>query len=264
MLRFFLIFFLLISFELQAKEWYENIHPTLEIGMHLSDFDGTAKNTGSTSNFQDDFKYTDTSSSYFALDLRLDYPYAPNIQMSYFNDKQNQNTTLTKYTEIADGKFDANATMDSDIEYKVFNIVLYKDFKKKGKFVKYFGKIFYTGDIEFDVGVNLKFIDWRFNLRDAADEDYWDEVNSVIPLPYLGFRYAYYRLRFYTSISTLSFSDAKSTNYEIGVDFRVIDQLYIGASYLYEGFEATVTKDGHTDKIDFNTAGNKLSFKYIF
>lgn len=264
MLRILFVFTLLISSHLVSAEWHEKIHPSIEVGMHLSDFDGTIENVNSSSSFQNDFGYTDTSSSYFTFELKLDYDYAPNVEVSYFNDKQNSNSTFTKYTEIADGKFDVNETVHSSIDYQVLNVVLYKDFKKKGSMVRFFGKSFYTGDIEFDVGLNLKYIDWYFNVRDNDGEDYWDEVNSIIPLPYIGFKYYYYRLQLYANISALSFSEAKSTNYEFGLYFRVIDDLYMGASYIYEGFEATVEKDDHIDTVDFNTAGNKISFKYVF
>jgi len=264
MLKALFIFSVILSLNINAAEWYEKIHPHIEVGMHFSDFDGTIENEKSSSDFQDDFGYTDTSSSYFVLGLKFDYDYAPVVEISYFNDKQNKNSTFSKYTEIADGQFDANETVHSSIDYQVLNITFYKDFKKKGSMFRLFGQRHYTGDIEFDVGLNLKYIDWRFNVRDSEGENYWDEVDSIIPLPYLGVKYYYYRLQLYANVSTLAFSEAKSTNYEFGLYFKVIDDLYIGASYIYEGFEATVEKDGHIDKVDFNTAGNKVSFKYVF
>lgn len=264
MLKVLLFFVVIFSLNAQAAEWYEKIHPSIEVGMHLSDFDGTLENVNSSSNFQSDLGYTDTSSSYFEIALEFDYAYAPNIELSYFNDKQTQNSTFSKYTEIADGQFDVNETVHSAIDYQVLNIVFYKEFKKKGTAVRLFGKIFYPGDIEFDIGANLKYINWHFNVKDADGESYWDDVNSIIPLPYLGFKYYYYRFQAYANVSALSFSEAKSTNYEFGAAFKVIDDLYIEASYIYEGFEATVEKNGHIDKVDFNTAGNKVSFRYVF
>lgn len=61
-------------------------------------------------------------------------------------------------------------------------------------------------------------------------------------------------------MSSLSLVDAKTTNYQAGIDFRIVDNIYLSYSYLYEDFEA-IEKD---DKINFKIYGNKFSFKYDF
>lgn len=264
MLKLILLFTILTTLSAQAESWYDKIHPSIEAGMHMSDFGGTISNANSSSDFRDDFDYLDTKSSYFVLGFKFDYDYVPNIEISYFNDKQNKDSTLSKYTEVADGSFDANTTVTTDIDYQVLSFVIYKDFKHKGDRVKFLRWKFYPGDFEFDIGMNLKVINWKFNIKDATSSDSWVVADAAIPLPYIGFKYYYYHFRAYASVSALSFSEATSTNYEIGVDYRVIDNLYLSASYMYEDFKTVEEKDGHRDTVDFNTAGNKFSFKYVF
>ena len=262
--RVLLVCLMLTSLYAKEKSWQEKIYISVEAGMHMSEFDGTLTNETSSASFRDDFGYSDvTTSSYFALGLMFDYDYVPNIGISYFNDQQNTNMVLNKKIQVADKTFDVNSSVVTDIAYQVLNVVIYEDFKTKGSRVKFFKWNIYPGDIEFDVGINLKVIDWKYQIRDAATtgaSTHWVRVEENIPLPYIGFKYYYYRFRAYANISSLSFSDAKSTNYEMGVDFRLVDELYISASYLYEDFEAVEKKD----TVKFQTSGNKFSFKYIF
>ena len=267
LLKIFLFLVLVITF-LDAKEktWYQKINPSIEAGMHLSVFKGYIKNANSTTNIQNDLNYKDSSSSYFALGLRTDYTYMPNFKVDYFHHTQNQDTNLSKIVYAADGVFDANTTVSSKIDYSVMNFIIYHDFKHKGRRFKFLRWNFYPGDLEWYVGVNIKYINWRFDIEKSVNPDklHWIQVNEVIPLPYIGFYYLYKHLRVYADISALAYQRAKSTNYNFGFAYQVYRDLYISWSYLYEDFQATEKRGGHTDTIRFSTSGNKFSFKYIF
>lgn len=268
LLRYLLLFIISLNI-LYAKQmhWYDKIYPSVEAGLHYADLQGSVSNTQSVSDFRDDFGYLDSYSSYFALGLKLDYNYAPNFHISYFNNKEYADANLSKSTSVANGVFDANSSISSIVDYQVINFTIYQDFKHKGNRVKFLRFKFYPGDIDFYVGINLKIIDWKFEISDtpkSLEYKYWVHVAEKIPLPFIGFKYYYYNLRLYANASALSFSEAKSTNYEFGLDYRVIDSLYLNVSYLYEDFKATERRDSNIDIVEFKTVGNKFGFKYLF
>lgn len=245
--------------------WYEKVYPSVELGMHLSNFEGTISNIHSTTDLIKDLKYIDTQSSYIALALETDYDYIPNLKINYFSDTQNTNAEHNKTLYIADGVFDTNNSLASKIHYSVLNMLIYHSFKQKGGSVDFLHWSFYPGDIEYYFGLNLKIIQWRIDLvHPTAKTEHWINVKKNIPLPYFGLQYFYHNLRVYANVSALSFSDAKSVNYEYGLAYQVYNNLYIQGSYLYEDFQVTESAGGHIDTVKFRTLGNKLSVKYIF
>ncbi len=261
MLRFLLPFFLLLSLHAKEKTWYSKIDTKIEAGVFLPDMGGTITNSIGVANFESDFGYEKSTASYFALELILDYDYAPNFNLNFMSMKENSDVTLSRGLEVADGSF--NSSVSTVLDYSIANAVFYQDFKKKGKWISVFGKPYYSGDLEFDVGLNVKMINWNFEIQDKTDlskASSWIKVNEFIPLPYLGFKYYLYNLTVYANVSALSFNEAKSTSFEVGVDYRIINGLYLSAGYLYEQFKAV---EKH-DTIDFDTAGYKFSFKYAF
>jgi hypothetical protein len=242
------------------SSWYKKLGFEVEIGNILSTSSGTIKNATS-SDFKSDYGYSDTKASYFAISFRPNYQYIPNVDISYSNILDNNQASLDRNVTVVQKTY--AGSVSTIIESSVANIIFYKEFKSKGDRWLFLGRKFYPGDLAVDVGVNIKYIDFMFMIRDntiAGDNYRFDGVNSIIPLPYIGFRYYYYRLRLFGGTSSLSFVNAKSTNYQFGADFRVIDDLYLSASYIYEDFEAT-EKD---DKTNFKIYGNKFSFKYDF
>lgn len=235
---------------------------TIEAGMYMPTSGGTVINTQESSDFENDFGYTDLQASYFSLLFMIDYDYMPNVNISYFNMSDNQETTTLDTTvRIANGDF--NSSVATNLEYTILNIVFYQDYKQKGRFFSFNGKRFYSGDFRFDVGVNAKVLTWKFTIQDAIDRtkpSSWITVNEYIPLPYIGFKYYLYDLMLHSEISALALSKAKSTSYQIGLDYRAMDNIYLTAGYLYEHFKA-VEK---LDKIEFETVGYKFGFKYVF
>jgi hypothetical protein len=126
-----------------------------------------------------------------------------------------------------------------------------------------FGKSFYTGDLEFNIGLNTKLFQWEYQIQDLTNlsqSPSWITVNELIPLPYLGVKYHWYDFKLYADVSTLAFSSAKSTSYQFGIDYRVVSGLYLSAGYMSEEFEVVE----QLDKVDFQTDGYKFSFKYTF
>lgn len=233
----------------------------IELGIYLPSINGVIDNHTSSADLASDFDYNEGRASYFAIDIAIDYPYVPNISIDYFYMMENSDAQLGKTVVVADGTF--SSKVSSVVNFNVFNIVLYQDFKQKGSLFSFFGKQYYTGDFEFDVGMNGKYILWNYEVQDRTNlntSSSWVNVSQFIPLPYIGFKYFLYNFSFYSDVSALSFVEAKSMNYQVGISYKVIEGLSLSTAYLYEEFEA-VEKE---DTINFSTAGYKVSFMYEF
>ena len=260
-LRFLLPFLIFVSVNAADRFLPSKVDINIEVGMYLPTSGGIVSNAESKADFENDFGYTDLRASHFSLIFLLDYDYTPNIDISYFNMKDNVDNVIDRTVRIADGDF--NSSVSTTLDYNVLNILFYQDFKQKGKYLPIFGKMYYSGDFEFDVGINARIIDWKFNIQDAVDRTKspsWITVNENIPLPYLGFKYYLYDLTVHADISALAISKAKSTSYNVSFDYVVIDTLYLSVGYLYEQFKA-VEK---LDTVEFETSGYKFAFKYAF
>ena len=260
-IRLLLPLFITLSLFGAEDSWYSSIDTKFEAGIYLPSSSGTISNIVGESNFESDFGYSNTRASYLALDITLDYDYMPNINMNYFNMQDNKSATLTKTVKVADGTFNSNVA--TVIDYQVFSLILYQDLKLKGNMTSWFGKSFYSGDLEFDVGLNTKLLKWNYEVQDLTDttkSPSWIHVNEFIPLPYIGMKYYLYNWIFYADTSALAFSSAKSTSYQIGLDYRVVGGLYLSGAYMYEQFKVVEKQD----TVDYKTVGYKVSFKYAF
>jgi len=260
-LRSLLFVTLIFPLFLSAAPRQKNISTKLEVGLFFPNFLGTISNTKSSSDFEKDYGYNDTIASFFSMDVSNNYTYVPNLYISYFNMKDNSNKTLKKSVTVADENY--NADVATDISYSVLNLVLLKDIKKRGEYFSLFNSNYYSGDLEFSIGVNAKIINWEFQILDKSDlsrSPSWITAGIIIPLPYLGFKYYIKDFILYSNASALSFSSAKSTSYQYGIDYKIVDSLYLSAGYIYEKFKA-VEK---SDTISFISKGYKFSFKYAF
>ncbi len=258
MLRLLLLFFGVFSFYLQAKPSID-IKP--EVGIFLPEIKGNIQNTQGKSDFQNDYNYEKSKASFFSLDIDIHTNYIPNFYISYLNLKTNTNNDLNQSVRVADGDF--NSSISTYVDYSIVNLLIYQDFMKKGTFKTIFGYSFYTGDLELDIGLNIKVVKWKFEVKDKIDltkSSSWIDAGLIVPIPHLGIRYYFYNLSLYTNISALSLSEAKLLSYKMGADYRIVDSVYLSATYLYESFEA-IEKN---DTINFTTAGYKFSFKYKF
>jgi len=250
-----LLFFSLSLF----AEW--KIKPKIEVGFFSPSLDGSISNIEGSSDFSTDFLYDKASASYFAADVRIKYDYIPNLSISYFDLQENSDATLDKNVTVGEGVFGSKVTTLTD--FSVLNTTFYQDFYTQGEVFSLFGKKFYTGDIEFDIGVNVKLLRWKFELRDQTDTSKassWIDVHELVPLPYVGVNYYLYKLTLCAKASALSFVDAKAINYQASLSFRVINNLSLTAGYMYEEFK--VVEDD--DTIEFKASGYKVSFIYAF
>ena len=242
-------------------ELFAEVTLKVEAGIYLPTIEGSVTNTVSTSTFEGDFGYSESSATYLGAALLLDYDYVPNLEFGYFNMQDNKNATLTRNVEVADGNFSSNVS--TVIDYQVFNFLLYQDFKIKGEQWDVFGQDMYFGDLEFDVGLNSKVYMWGYEVQDMTDltkSSSWINVQAFIPLPYIGLKYYFYDLTLYSNVSALAFSSNKSTSYQIGADYNVVAGLDLSVAYMYDEFNAVE----RADTVEFSTSGYKFGFKYSF
>ena len=261
MLKVVLVLLFSLSLFAQGSKWYSRVDAKIEAGLYAPAISGTVENLQSISDFSKDFGYADAKASYFSLELRHDYDYVPDIYLSYFNLQDNKSAELTKKTHIAGSDF--SSSVSSTIDYQVFDATAYQDLLLKGKIFKLFGRKFYTGDLEFDIGASTKLFQWYYEVKDLSDlsrDSSWIRVNEFIPLPYLGVKYFFYDLLLYANASDLAFSRAKSSDYQAGIDYKIVDGLSLSVSYIYEQFKVVQEQD----TVDFKTTGYKFSFKYAF
>ena len=260
-LRMLLPFFMVVSLFAKGDTWQSNMDIKIEAGLFLSNLSGDISNTSSTTNFENDLNFDKSSASYFSLEYRLDYDYVPNFYISYYNMKDNTDSTLLNTKTIADE--DYTSSVSSIVEYDSLSAIIYQDFLVKGKAISFLENKFYPGDIEFDIGINVKMLTWQYNIQDKTNltiSKSWITVNEFIPLPYFGFKYYRYNIILHGDISTLSFNRAKATSAQIALDYRLVSGLYLSCGYLYEKFD--VVEDN--DTVIFNASGIKFSFKYKF
>ena len=256
--------FLLVTALFGAEDsWYKSINPKIEAGILSPNLGGDISNVHSKEiGFASDLGYVDASSSYFSLEMRPTKKYVPNIYINFFNLHESSDITLDRNITVADREYENSHNISADIEYYVVNVLLSDNFILKGKTFSAFGKRIYTGDLEFSVGLDVKYIDWTMSVENLSttDDQGWIEVNELIPLPYLGFKYYWYDLLVYADISSLSLQDAKSTYMQAGIDYRIVNGLSLSLGYVYEDFD--IKEDD--DTVNFETDGVKASFKYAF
>jgi len=260
-LRLLFLLFLIVPLHADDDSWYNKINVKMELGVYKPTLLGDIKNLVSTASFKDDFKYNDARASNFILTIQPEYDYWPNLEISYFNMHSEKGIGLAKPIKIANGFF--SSAIYTKIDYQVASFIFYQDFKLKGSKVYFFGMPFYSGDLEFDVGLNTHTFKWNFdiqNLSDLTQPPSWIRANAFIFSPYLGFKYYFYAFRLNASASVIAFSKVKSSVYKTSFDYTLIDDLYISAGYLYEEFK--VQEQG--DRINFITSGYTVSFKYTF
>lgn len=259
-----ILIFISISLYAQSDKT-EQIDVKVEAVLYLPASQGTisniTNNVPSSTSFEDDLGYSTSKASYFSSEITFDYDYMINLKLDYFNILDNKDTVLNAQKIIADGTFSSGVS--TVLDYQEANAIFYQDFKVKGDYFVVFGEPFYSGDIEFDVGINIKSIDWNININktlESSEQIAWINIKENIGLPYLGIKYYLYNLVLYADASALSFSEAKASSYEVGLDFKVIDTLYLTVGYLYRKIEAV----DDADTIKFSIKGYKGGFKYAF
>ncbi|MCW9026824.1 MAG: hypothetical protein OQJ77_05860 [Thiovulaceae bacterium] len=260
-IRLFLLMFLFVGLftcELFAES---KIKTRIEASLIVSDIKGDIKNLSSTSDFVNDLGYSSFNASYFSIEVENQNDYVPNIYFAFFSTQENADSTLDSAVEIAEVTY--SSEISSTIDYNVLNLLFYENMLIKGGIARINGYSFYPGDLEFDIGIDIKYVNWEYHVIDKSglsNDNSWIKVDEFIPLPYLGFKYYRYKLFVYGNVSALSFQDAKSISAEAGIDYFFVNNFSLSIGYVYENFD--IKEDD--DTVYFQSDGVKLGFKYTF
>lgn len=233
----------------------------IEVGAFQPTFDGTIENPDSLTDYSKDLNYEATLISYFGFEADFDSWYLPTFKINYFNMSDSYNANLTGTKQFVG--YDYNGSVTTWTDYSVINVILSKDFHRPGTYFNAFGRQLYTGDLYFDIGVNLKNIDYRFEVRQNGitdPENDFISVKSNILMPYIGLKYRIGYLTIYGDVSTLALGDVKANSFKGALEYRIYKNIAINGGYMYEDFEATEK----LDKVNFKAGGGFGSIKLYF
>ncbi|MEA1920300.1 MAG: hypothetical protein U9N52_10695 [Campylobacterota bacterium] len=256
-MRYVLLFFILLTLHVKAADY------SVEVGGFMPSFKGDIENPSSTVKYSDDLNYESTLISYFGFNANFDTYYIPNVSIDYFNMIDSQNAVFDSPKELVG--MDFNGSVSTQTNYQVINLVLHKNFYKPGVYFDLFGDQYYTGDLYFKLGVNLKNIDYEFQIKQndnpTSPNPYeFITVNSNVILPHFGVLYRLYDLTLFGQGSALAIGDIRANSFKVGADYRLLHYIAVSAGFLYEDFQATEIKD----KVTFIASGGYMSIKVFF
>jgi hypothetical protein len=243
----------LFATEVIQKDTLGNI--ALQVGIFKSSVNGTITNedpNGHT-DFEKDLGYDDSKNiNTFAIDLKNDISWLPNINMSYFKLNSSSTNTLVGKKNI-DG-IDLTGSVSSTIEYQEINTKLYG--------------FLYNGPFEFNFGLNIKKIDYIQNIAENTNLKRHIQIegpSSLLAVPYGAIKVdlAFIDTVLMASTSILSFGDNEAKDYEYSINYRVMRNIYLSYGYKYNSFKTT---NSNNDKeiYDVNIKGNYISCKILF
>ncbi len=252
-LRYASLFFLMFSMLLRAEI-------SLELGGFTPRFDGEIENPSSVSVYDKDLQYKGTLISYFGAEADFDAWYLPTLRASYFNMSDSKNALFPKGKTFVERDYNGSITTWTD--YQVFNAVIAKDFYQQGRTIDIFGRNLYTGDLIFDLGLNLKTIDYRFEVRQngSTAENDFISVQSSIYMPYFALSYKAGYVTIFGEASGLALGEIKANSFKGALEYRFARHIALRGGYMYEDFEATEKKD----KITFKAAGAFGTIRFYF
>lgn len=252
-LRYATLLLLLFSAILQAEI-------SVEVGGFAPRFDGQIENPESISVYDKDLQYEGTLISYFGAEADFEPWYLPTLRANYFNMSDSKNALLKEGKTFVE--WDYNGSITTWTDYQVLNLMLAKDFYQQGRNLDLFGRNLYTGDLIFDLGLNLKTIDYRFEVRQngtIADNDFIS-VQSSIFMPYFALSYKVGYFTLFGEASGLALGEIKANSFKGALEYRLARHIALRGGYMYEDFEATEKKD----KITFKAAGAFGTIRFYF
>ena len=228
----------------------------LKVGIWNTNIDGSIKNEDSNgyTDFQKDLGYSDTKNiNTFALDLKNDISWLPNVSINYFKLSSSSTNTLIGTRSISDVN-DISGSVSSTIDYQEIDAILYG--------------FLYNGPFEFDFGVNLKKIDYTQNISENTNQKRDITIEgptSLLAVPYgaIKVNLEFIDTVLMASTSILSFGDNEVKDYEYSINYRVMRNIYLSYGYKYNSFKTTNTNNDK-EIYDVNIKGNYISCKILF
>ncbi len=257
MIKLKLIFLISVVLATNIFASYKYDDPTLgnialEAGIWQNSVGGTISNNRSTTDIQKDLNFDQEVITYFGMDLKNDIDWLPNIYINYFLLNSSADSVLTDIKYVDNVRFSGDVS--SSIDYAETNMILY-GFLQQGPF-------------EFDMGLNLKYIDFEQKLTENRTNGNKVIINGptdIIPVPYLALKIDLYFIDTVLKAQTSLFSigNTQIQDYAYSLNYRVMRNMYLSYGYRYNSFKAT-NQDNDYEKYNITASGSYISCKIMF
>jgi len=227
----------------------------LEVGVWSTNLNGNIANTSTTTNFKTDLGYNESKNiTSFGLDLKNDIFWIPNIYINYLILNSTADGNLATEKQINATLKNFSNGVSSSVEYSELNAIMY-GFLQQGIF-------------EFDLGLNLKKIDFKQYMKENNDNDESVTISGpdkIIPLPYIALKIDLYSIDtvLKAEASIFSIGDDEAKDYKYSINYRVMRHMYISYGYRYHSWKTSSVNDKY-EKYDISLSGNYLNAKILF
>lgn len=159
-----------------------------------------------------DYNYDDEVQNRFYISVEHPIPFIPNAKLAYSELKTDSNSIEQKsnFSDFIDGS--------SDIDFSYIDYTLYYE-------------ILDNDLVSLDLGVTAK--DFEGDLDSAGDFGFNDEsVDEIIPMLYASVKVGlpFTGLNAFAEGNFLSFDDTTFTDYQVGIQYELIDNMLIDVS----------------------------------
>ncbi|HET9734190.1 MAG TPA: outer membrane beta-barrel protein [Burkholderiales bacterium] len=228
---------------------------SLSVGLYTPNVETTARLNGSGGllgtevSFEDDLGYADREDMPAILaSVRLGERWK--IEAEYLSLRRENSHVLSRTISWGDGTYTVGTTVSSEFSSDIFRLSAGYSFIK---------------DARKEVGVVLGLHVTDFTMAIAASGIGSDTGEALAPLPTLGIYGAYaftpkWLLSGRVDVFSLEYEeyDGSLTNVTVGVDYRLLRNLGLGAAYRYIDYDLNVTKSSLNGGINYRFSGPLL------
>lgn len=236
-------------------------HPTLQDRWHIqvgvytpnvttsARLNGSGGRIGTEVNFEEDLGYVERSDMPAVLaSVRLGERWR--IEAEYLSLRRDNTRTLSTTIDWGDNTYTFGTTVQSEFNSDIFRLSAGYSFVK---------------DAQKELGVALGLHVTDFYLAIGASSVGTETGEALAPLPTLGIYGAYaftpkWLLSGRVDVFSLSYEeyDGSLTNATLGVDYRFLRNLALGAAYRYIDYDLSVTKTRYNGSINYRFSGPLL------
>ncbi len=229
----------------------------IEAGIWNTRLDGSIQNPSALIDFKNDLGFDEKKNvTLFGLDFKNDFSWLPNIYVNYFAMQSSTNGKIALPGQTINGSNTYVGDVLSSIDYSELNTIVY-GFLQQSIF-------------EFDLGVNFKKINYTQTLKSNTFTNQMPITikgpESIIPLPYVGFKVDLYPINtvLQAETSMLAFGDDEAMDYKYSLNYRIMKNMYISYGYRYTSWKTQNKDTNINDKYDMNLKGNYINAKILF
>jgi hypothetical protein len=175
--------------------------------------------------------------------------------VNYFLLKRSANNTLIGSRNIGSENEIFSGLVTSSFEYSEINTILYKTIK--------------NGIFEFDLGANLKNIDFEQTLNEKNGSNDNDVLikgpEGLLVLPYIAATMYFDGIdtKIKAESSVLAIGDDEARDYKLSITYNFTKNLALAYGYKYNSWKSTAD-DSTNEKYNFALSGNYFGIKLLY